>query len=182
MYRLAGTFIQVINNILENTFGRNIIPQNEEERLENLKKYKILYTKSEPIFDQLAAVAATMLKVPLAMINFVDKDHVWTKANQRGDSGDEVERGTSLCSLAILKGEVTVFENALVEPCLMSNPLVVGEFGLRFYAAVPITTSEGFNIGAVCIVDKKVRSFTPKDREKLEWIAQLIQIEIEKRA
>lgn len=182
MYRLAGTFIQVINNILENTFGRNIIPQNEEERLENLKKYKILYTKSEPIFDQLAAVAATMLKVPLAMINFVDKDHVWTKANQRGDSGDEVERGTSLCSLAILKGEVTVFENALLEPCLMSNPLVVGEFGLRFYAAVPITTSEGFNIGAVCIVDKKVRSFTPRDREKLEWIAQLIQIEIEKRA
>jgi len=74
---------------LENTFGRNIIPQNEEARLENLKKYKILYTKSEPIFDQLAAVAATMLKVPLAMINFVDKDHVWTKADQRGDSGNE---------------------------------------------------------------------------------------------
>ncbi|KIO77706.1 serine/threonine protein kinase [Pedobacter lusitanus] len=167
---------------MENTFGRNIIPQNEEERLENLKKYKILYTKSEPIFDQLAAVAATMLKVPLAMINFVDKDHVWTKADQQGDWGTEVERGTSLCSLAILKGEVTVFEDALAEPCLMSNPLVVGEFGLRFYAAVPITTAEGFNIGAVCIVDKKIRTFTPQDRKKLEWIAQLIQIEIEKRA
>jgi len=81
-----------------------------------------------------------------------------------------------------LKDEVTVYENALVEPCLMSNPLVVGEFGLRFYAAVPITTSEGFNIGAICIVDKKVRPFTPQDRKKLEWVAKLIQIEIEKRA
>ena len=166
---------------MENTFGRNIIPQNEEARLENLKKYKILYTKSEAIFDQLAAVTATMLKVPLAMINFVDKDHVWTKADQQGDFGSEVERGTSLCSLAILRDELTVFEDALAEPCLMSNPLVVGEFGLRFYAAVPITTSEGFNIGAVCIVDKKVRKFTPEDRKKLEWVAQLIHLEIEKR-
>ncbi|MBB6501393.1 GAF domain-containing protein [Pedobacter cryoconitis] len=166
---------------MENTFGRNIIPQDEEERLENLKKYKILYTKSEPIFDQLAAVAATMLKVPMAMINFVDKDHVWTKADQLGDSGNEVERGTSLCSLAILKGEVTVFEDALAEPCLMSNPLVVGEFGLRFYAAVPITTTEGFNIGAICIVDKKTRTFSAEDRKKLEWVAKMVQTEIEKR-
>ena len=166
---------------MENTFGRNIIPQDEEERLENLKKYKILYTKSEPIFDQLAAVAATMLKVPMAMINFVDKDHVWTKADQLGDSGHEVERGTSLCSLAILKGEVTVFEDALAEPCLMSNPLVAGEFGLRFYAAVPITTVEGFNIGAVCIVDKKTRTFSAEDRKKLEWVAKMVQVEIDKR-
>lgn len=166
---------------MENTFGINIIPQNEQERLENLEKYQILYTKSEPVFDQLAAVAATMLGVPLAMINFVDKDQVWTKANQKGEAGDEVERGTSLCSLAILKDELTVFENTLKEPCLFSNPLVVGEFGMRFYAAAPLATPEGFNIGAICIVAKEPRVFTDDDKRKLEWVARMVEVEIKKR-
>ena len=167
---------------MENTFGMDIIPQNEAERLENLKKYKILYTRTEPIFDQLAAVAATVLKVPVAMINFVDQDKVWTKANQEGENGQEVPRGTSLCSLAILNDEVTVFENALEEPCLIANPLVAGNFGLRFYAAAPIRSPEGFNLGAICVVDKKARKFTEKEQQKLEWVAAMIEKEVGKRA
>lgn len=166
---------------MENTFGKSIIPHNEQERLQNLEKYKILYSKSEPIFDQLAALTATLLNVPMAMINFVDKDMVWTKSNQHGEGGTEVERGTSLCSLAILKDHVTVFENTLEEPILISNPMVAGEFGLRFYAAAPITTPEGFNIGAVCILDKETRVFTDEDQTKLEWVAGLVQKEIQKR-
>jgi len=166
---------------LENTFGRNIIPQDEEARLENLKKYKILYTKTEPIFDQLAAAAATIFKVPLAMINFVDKDLVWTKANQEGECGNEHERGTSLCSLAILKDNVTVFENTLTEPFLLTNPMVAGEFGLRFYAAAPITTAEGFNIGALCIADTEPRKFSGEDQKELEYLASLVMEKIERK-
>jgi GAF domain-containing protein len=166
---------------LENTFGKNIIPENETERLENLDKYKIIYSQSEPVFNELAALAATLHGVPLAMINFVAKDLVWTKAYQGGEGGGQTERGSSLCSLAILKESVTVFEDTLIEPILMSNPMVAGEFGLRFYAAAPITTKDGFNIGAVCILDKKSRKFTEEDQEKLLGIARMVEIEIEKR-
>lgn len=173
-------YIEIVKD-LENTFGRSIIPDDEQERLENLKKYKILYTRSEPIFDQLAAVAATMLNVPIAMINFVDKDMVWTKSSQGGDFGTQVERGTSLCSLAILKDDITVFENTLKEPFLLSNPLIAGESGLRFYAAAPIITAEGFNIGVVCIVDKNPRKFNEEDQKKLELIACKVVQEINKR-
>lgn len=109
---------------MENTFGRNIIPDNEEERLENLKKYNILNSQSEPAFDELAILTAKEFDVPLAMVNFVDKDRVWTKTKHGVQSHDEVERGTSLCSLAILSDCVTVFENTLFEPQLISNPLV----------------------------------------------------------
>ncbi|MET1055313.1 MAG: GAF domain-containing protein [Pedobacter sp.] len=166
---------------MENTFGRNIIPQNEQERLDNLKKYAILYTRSEPVFDQLAALAAEIFDMPIAMINFVDKNNVWTKASQEVKNGLSVERGTSLCSLAILKDDVTVYADVLEERCLLSNPFVAGEHGLRFYAAAPIGTREGFNIGVICIVDRKPRDFGPDDQVKLENIAHMIELEIEKR-
>lgn len=167
---------------MENIFGSSVIPENEEERLENLKKYKVLYTQTEPIFNQLAASAATILGVPVAMINFVDKDNVWTKAAKDGEEiNTEVERGSSLCSLAILNDSVTVIEDFHLTPSLLSNPLIAGESGFLFYAAAPIKTSEGFNIGVVCILDKKVRKFTAEDKYKLESIADTIRIEIEGR-
>lgn len=166
---------------MENTFGRNIIPQNEQQRLENLKKYNILYTQSEPVFDELAALTAATFDMPIALINFVDKDNVWTKAGQEGEQHYNVERGASLCALAILKDQVTIYEDALKERCLLANPYVAGENGLRFYAAAPIGTREGFNIGVVCIVDSKPREFGAEDQTKLESIARMVELEIEKR-
>ncbi|CAM4131974.1 GAF domain-containing protein [Pedobacter westerhofensis] len=166
---------------MENTFGRNIIPQNEQQRLENLKKYNILYTESESAFDELAAYTAAVFDMPIAMINFVDKDNVWTKAIQEGEHHYKVERGSSLCALAILKDEVTVFENALKERCLLANPYVAAENGLRFYAAAPIGTTEGYNIGVICIIDRQPREFGLEDQAVLESIARMVELEIEKR-
>lgn len=165
---------------METKRGSILIPTDEDARLENLKKYKILYTKTEPIFDQLAALTATMMNAPIAMINFVDRDKVWTKADQNGQMG-ETDREVSLCSLAILNGSVTVFEDLIQDPCLISNPLIAGESGLRFYAAAAITTNEGFRVGAVCIVDKKPRIFKEEDRKKLELIALMVRREMNKR-
>lgn len=159
----------------------DMIPLNEEERVENLKKYKILYTKPEPAFDQIAAIAATMLNAPVAMINFVDRYTVWTKANQNGESGFEQDRDICLCSLAILKDKVTVYEDLSKEMHLISNPLIAGERGFKFYAAAPITTNEGFNVGVVCVVDKTSRTFTEEEQKKLEWVASLIRTEMNKR-
>lgn len=166
---------------MENITGGVLISTDEEARLENLKKYKILYTKTEPIFDQLAAITATMMNTPIAMINFVDRDVVWTKADQHGQTGKAMDRDLSLCSLAILNDSVTVFEDLIQNPAMLSNPLFVGESGLRFYAAAAITTNEGFRVGAVCIVDKKPRVFGEEDRKKLEKMAMMVRLEMNKR-
>ncbi|WP_316819954.1 GAF domain-containing protein [Pedobacter gandavensis] len=166
---------------MENITGGVLISTDEEARLENLKKYKILYTKTEPIFDQLAAITATMMNTPIAMINFVDRDVVWTKADQHGESGNAMDRERSLCSLAISNDSVVVFEDLVQDPTLLSNPIYVGESGLRFYAAAAITTNEGFRVGAVCIVDKKPRVFTEEDRKKLEKMAMMVRLEMNKR-
>ena len=94
---------------------------------------------------------------------------------------ESVDRGVSLCSLAVLDNAPTIFEDALKEPCLLSNPLVAGDFGLRFYAGAPITTPDGYNIGTVCVVDKSPRSFSGEDREVLVQFAASAMQAIEER-
>lgn len=166
---------------MENTFGVSIIPDNEEERLEKLHSLQLVNShQEEGEFKYIAAMAARMFNVPIALVNLVDKEFVVTKAKAGLDTAGVVPRGTSLCSLAILKNEITVFENALEEPCLLANPMVTGQFGLRFYAAAPLTTKDGFNIGALCLVDKEPRKFSETDQKILENLASVIMENIEK--
>lgn len=166
---------------MENTFGLNVAPFSEEQRIKNLKKYKIVRTKSEPIFDELAAAAATLFDVPIAMINFVDTEQVRLKPGSQTENIEHPAGGTNLCSLAVLNDQVPVFANAIKEPCLVSNPLIAGYLGMRFYAAAPILTSEGFNIGTVCIVDNTTRKFGELEKQQLASIAGLVNSELEKR-
>jgi GAF domain-containing protein len=106
------------------------------------------------------------------LIALVEEEQVVFKGNSGMEGTKAVSRGVSLCSLAVLDDEPTVFEDALKEPCLLKNPLVAGQFGLRFYAGAPITTPEGFHIGTVCVVDKKPRSFSEEDKKLLQQFAQ----------
>lgn len=167
---------------MENTFGIPIIPANEAERVANLHDYTILDTRSEGPFNNVASIAAHMFKTPMAFVSFVDESRVWFKANVGLESVTETPRGVSLCSLAILSNTPTVFENTLEESCLLANPLVAGDFGMRFYAAAPIRTPEGFNIGAVCVVDKEPRTFSAGDQRVLEHLASIVMDELKLRS
>lgn len=165
-----------------NTFGRPIIPASETERLRALARYELLETPPEGAFNHIAEMAARLFHVPIALINLVSDDTVWTKASA-GDipSGTHVPRGVSLCSLAVLEDAPTVFRDARQEACLLANPMVAGELGLRFYAAAPLRTPEGHNIGALCLVDKQPRHFTEGEQKVLQGLAQIVMEEIESR-
>ncbi len=166
---------------MENSFGIPIIPENEEARMRALQSYEILDSQPEKYFNNFAEIIAQSFNVPIALISLVDKDEVFFKANVGMEDTHHVSRGVSLCSLAILSPEPTVFEDALKEPCLLANPLVAGNFGLRFYAGSPLITPDGFNIGTVCVVDKLPRDFTSIDKDLLTGFATSVMQAIIKR-
>lgn len=166
---------------MENTFGINIIPENDQERTEVLKRYKILDSPPERAFDNLAHLAAQIFSVPVCLISLVDTDKVFFKANVGMGDTKSAPRGSSLCSLAILNTELTIFEDTRTEACLLTNPLVAGNFGLQFYAGAPLITDDGFAIGTICLVDKQPRKFSKKEEEILKGLGRIVMDEIELR-
>ncbi|MFC5270293.1 GAF domain-containing protein [Adhaeribacter terreus] len=158
---------------MNNTFGKNIIPENDEERLAALRNYKKVDFQVDNHFNKIARLAAKIFNMPIALIAFVDKEEVLFKANVGMEGTDTVSRGISLCSLAVLDEDVTVFDRPLEEACLLSNPLVTGQFGLRFYAGAPLKTRDGYNIGTLCIVDKKQRYITEAQKSILQDLASI---------
>lgn len=167
--------------MIENTFGINIVPENDDDRLKALKRYRISDTPSEDSFDGIAKLATQIFNVPISLLSLVDAEAVFFKANIGMGRAKEANRGKSLCALAVLDKNVTVFEDALKEPCLMANPNVVGDFGLRFYAGAPLITNDGFLIGTLCIIDQHPRVFTDLERSILEGLASTAMDQIELR-
>lgn len=164
-----------------NTFGKEIIPDNEETRFQALAYYDILNTLPDQYFNNLAGIIAKTFNTPIGLISLVAQEEVYFKGNSGMEGTDKVDRGKSLCSLAILEPMPTVFKDARKEPCLLKNPLVAGEFGLQFYAGAPITTKEGFHIGTACVVDKQPRDFSEAEIALLQQFAETAMREIEKR-
>ncbi len=166
---------------MENTFGKPIIPINEEQRLLQLHLYTEPDNFPDKYFKAVAKTIARSFNTPIALISLVGSEHVTFKGNFGMEGVVSTPRGISLCSLAILDNNPTIYEDARKEPCLLNNPLVAGDFGLQFYAGVPLTTKEGFNIGTVCVVDKEPRDFSEQEVALLTKFAESIIGELENR-
>lgn len=166
--------------ISEKKIRRSIVPTGQSQ-LGRLNRYNLIYTESESVFNDLAILTATLFDTDIAVINFVDQDAVWSKVKLQTTQEPSFNAEISICSLAIINEKGGLFEGLSMSPRLMSNALIAGEMGMKFYAAVPIITDEGFHAGTVCIVDKQQRTFLPQDREKLEWVATRVRKEMNKR-
>ena len=153
----------------------------EAERLKAVKRYEILDTPEDGNFNRITALASKMFNMPIAIISIVDKDRIWFKSQFGLDGVDQIGRDPGLCASAILSNEIYLVENAIEDPRCLANPLVCGEFGLRFYAAAPLETSDGYNIGTLCIIDKKQRYINREQMEMLEEMAGIVVDEMELR-
>ena len=132
---------------------------NEAERLKVLKEYDILDTPPDGSFDQFTSLAAKLLDVPVALVSLVDTDRIWFKSRY-GMDVTQISLDPGLCASAILSDDIYLVEDAITDPRALTNPLVAGKFGLRFYAAAPLKIREGYNLGTFCVLDKKPRRFS----------------------
>jgi PAS domain S-box-containing protein len=157
-----------------------ITPDGEARRLEALRRYAILDTPPNGAFDHITAVAAELFQVPIAIVSLVDHDRIWFKSTF-GLDVRQIDREPGLCASAILSPEVYHVRDAVSDPRTLVNPLVAGEFGLRFYAAAPLRTHDQFNLGTFCIIDRKPRDLTDAERGMLAKLAAIVMDQMELR-
>ena len=152
----------------------------EDKRLESIRKLKILDTIPEEVYDEIVNSVKEKFNVPIALLSIVDLDRQWFKSCI-GVESSETPRSVSFCSRAIQEDKPMVIPDATKDPRFMDNELVNGDFGLRFYAGVPIKTPENYMLGTVCILDKKPREFSKNDEVELINFAKLIELELVER-
>jgi signal transduction histidine kinase/CheY-like chemotaxis protein len=160
--------------------NQQLISERETERLNALRRYEILDTPPDGAFDRITSIAARLFKVPIAIVSLVDSDRIWFKSHH-GLDVQQIDRAPGLCASAIFSEEIYAITDAAKDLRSLTNPLVVGEMGLRFYAAAPLRTYDGHNLGTLCVIDKKSRSISSEEMSILTDLAAVVMDEIELR-
>jgi GAF domain-containing protein len=157
-----------------------IIPIDEHQRMLAVRRYDILDTPPDGAFDRITALAARRFNVPIAIISVVDTDRIWFKSHH-GLPVEQIDRKAGLCASAILAQDPHILEDASTDIRSLANPLVAGDFGLRFYAGVPLQTSDGFNLGTLCVIDKEPRTVDQGQIDDLTDLASIVMDQLELR-
>jgi len=152
---------------------------NEDERLSALRRYDILDSEKEQLFDDLTRLAADITGTPVSLITLVDKDRVWIKSNV-GFDVPETPREGAFCAHTILTEDGMVVSDASLDARFQSG-VVDAEKSVRFYAGTPLKTRDGHNLGTLCVVDTKPREISEEALARLKVLARQAMAQIELR-
>lgn len=153
----------------------------EARRMAAVRRFDILDTPPDGSFDRITALAAQLFDVPIALVTIVDEDRIWFKSRYGLPDVQEIGRDPGLCASAIIGDGPYIVEDARLDPRTLANPLVAGQFGLRFYAAAPLRLESGEKLGNLCIIDKEPRIFSPGQGEILQKLSEIVVDEMELR-
>jgi len=158
------------------------IPADEPLRLRDLERHAVIGEASDPHFERLVDLAASLFEAPMVAISLVDVERQWFLASRGLGGLRETPRSTAFCAHAIAGNGVMVVPDALSDERFRANPLVQGRPHIRFYAGAPLRSPDGHNLGTLCVLDTTPRPLLdPNGQQRLQWLADLVMRELELR-
>lgn len=142
--------------------------------MQALKPYRVLASVPDTVLDEFVRLTARLFDMPVALISLVEEAEVAFKASYGMDVPARVSRQESMCSVAILHEETSVFEDLKTQPCELVEPMLVEKMNMRFYAGHPLQTPEKANIGTLCVIGREIGFFSTEDRLLLKELADVV--------
>jgi PAS domain S-box-containing protein len=157
-----------------------LLAAEEKARQLALDELGLLDTPAEQEFDDITLLASFVCDTPIALISLVDKDRQWFKSRVGLDIS-ETPRDIALCAHAILGDDLFEVPDAAEDKRFTDNPVVTGDLHLRFYAGMPLTTSDNHNVGTLCVIDSKPRRLSESQRAALRALGRQVMRLVELR-
>ncbi|MCD0487175.1 GAF domain-containing protein [Pedobacter sp. MC2016-14] len=152
------------------------MPLKELERLQAVHRFMKLEISKDKELQDIVNFAADICGVPTALITLLDEEvqHIPFKI---GFDRQSTHRQEAFCNYVIGQKDIVVVPDATLDRRFYQNPLVINDPNIRFYAGAPLTTSDGYGLGSLCVIDSVPRELTAQQRKMLAMLSrQVIQL------
>jgi two-component system NtrC family sensor kinase len=153
------------------------LPIDEAARLRALFEYDILDSPTEAAFDRITQMVGEILRVPIVLVSFVDRERQWFKS-RFGFAGTESSRDSAFCAHTILGDSPLVVTDAKLDPRFSDSPLVVGAPHIRFYAGIPLKAASGHKLGTLCAICLEPRKMEAREVDLMIRFAAVVSDEL----
>jgi len=158
------------------------IPDNEVERNEAVRAYKIMHSRTETAFDEIGQLAAQICECPVAYVSFIEDDQFWFKSKYGlPEEFEGCPREIAFCSVTICGTDIVLVPNLAEDEYFKDFAFVLEPPHFAFYCAMPLVTPDGFAIGTICVMDMKPRELNFEQQESLRRLAHQTMAQLEYR-
>lgn len=147
--------------------------QDEKALSAVLRRFEGIDASPKATLDSITALVAWFFKAPISVINLILHNRIIVKSFCGLEQVQDWHQAEWYAA-ASAADDVFCITNALEHPLAKADPLVASEFGLRFYAAAPLRTQEGYSIGILSVIDRKPRDISVSEKEFLRRMAALV--------
>ncbi|MBW4041818.1 MAG: protein kinase [Acidobacteria bacterium] len=158
----------------------DVLGDAEPERLAAVRRVSVLDTRTDEAIERIVRLARRLLQVPLVLVSIVDGDREWFLSHG-GLHVAQVPRNASFAAETVSTGEGWTAADLREDPRAEGHPLLAADPELRAYAAQPLTTFDGYTIGALVALDREVRTFTEEELADLADLAAVTMRELDLR-
>lgn len=157
------------------------MPLKELQRLQAVNRFLKLEMDSHEELNEIVRVAADICEAPVALITLLD-DETQHIGFQVGFDKKSTPARDAFCRYAIQSTDLLQVTDALKDPRFSSNPLVLGDPNIRFYAGAPLTTQDGQSLGSLCVIDTVPRELDNRQQKMLRILSrramQILEFEL----
>ena len=155
---------------------RRAEPEPEADRQRAVDRTSEAMGGLTPHLERVVLLARNTFDVPFAQVNLLDHGHIRTLAFV-GAPGDSAEQ--PICTITVRGSGPTIIADTWADHRLDANPHVHNtDYPVRFYAAHPIESIDGYRIGTLCVFDLKPHDVSDLDPSVLRDLALLAEAEI----
>jgi signal transduction histidine kinase len=146
-------------------------PEHELNRILALSEYNLDYDTLSKNFEDLTLLAARFTGTEISLINLLDNYTQWTVA-QHGIALDHMPREESVCQYTIAEEVEFEVPDLTADIRFKHLDYVAGGVKLKYYYGVPITTTNGHNLGALCVLRYTHHELEPEKKALLRIMAR----------
>ncbi|MDQ1121476.1 SpoIIE family protein phosphatase [Microbacterium trichothecenolyticum] len=137
----------------------------------------LLDSPPEERFDRITRLARELFDVDYALVNVIDGDEAYTKSQPDGPRIGRTPLRDVFCGETVKQDGVFEITDAASDPRFRDSASVV-DYGIRFYAGIPLRTGEGDAIATLCLLDTDERELDDHQRRALERLGRWAQAEV----
>ncbi len=149
----------------------------EMERIQALRGLGLRDADASPDLQDLCRDVQARFGVDVVLMTLVDTDRQIILARV-GTDLESMPRSDAFCDHLIRSNTLLVVPDARLDPRFASNPLVTGEWQVRFYAGAPLIFRGEVRLGGLCLLDRQPRTLTGRDLSDLAELADEAMIRI----